>query len=124
MATTSVPGQSVDGTFGPTSSTRPKLSWPVTRKSSPGGAAPYSAALISLSVPSTPTRSTRTFTPRPSGMSPTLGSGLSRDVADGRLRDLPEMHRIRHSWMNGDGFHAPIVSYHGRSLQRHPDRFS
>src|SRR6266496_2595206 len=36
------------------------------RKSSPGGAAPYSAALISLSVPSTPTRRTRTPTPRPS----------------------------------------------------------
>src|SRR5689334_10242369 len=51
----------------------PKLSWPVTRKSSPGGAAPYSAALISLSVPSTPTRSTFTRTPRPPGTSSSDG---------------------------------------------------
>src|ERR687887_504684 len=47
------------------------------RKSSPLGAAPYSAALISLSVPSTPTRRTRTSTPRPSGTSPTDGFGTS-----------------------------------------------
>src|SRR5438552_1733688 len=47
------------------------------RKSSPSGAAPYSAALISLSVPSTPTRRTRTSTPRPSGTSPTDGFGTS-----------------------------------------------
>src|SRR5919198_1411585 len=47
------------------------------RKSSPGGGAPYSAALISLSVPSTPTRRTRTSTPRPSGTSATDGFGTS-----------------------------------------------
>src|SRR5436189_3650895 len=68
----------VVGTLGPTSTTWPKLSWPVTRKSSPGGAAPYSAALISLSVPSTPTRSTFTRTPRPPSTSVTFGSGTSR----------------------------------------------
>src|SRR5262245_45459414 len=77
-ATTNVPGRIVVGTSGPTSTTSPKLSWPVTRKSSPGGAAPYSAALISLSVPSTPTRSTLTLTPRPPGTSVTSGSGISR----------------------------------------------
>src|SRR6266545_521999 len=49
----------------------------MTRKSSPGGAAPYSASLISLSVPSTPTRSTSTRTPRPPGTSSTEGSGTS-----------------------------------------------
>src|SRR5262249_51239002 len=49
----------------------------MTRTSNPGGAAPYSAALISLSVPSTPTRSTLTRTPRPSGTSPTVGIGRS-----------------------------------------------
>ena len=37
----------------------------MTRKSHPAGEAPYSAAFISLSVPSTPTRSTLTNTPRP-----------------------------------------------------------
>ncbi len=78
LATANVPGRIVSGTFGPTSTTWPKLSWPVTRKSSPGGAAPYSAALISLSVPSTPTRSTFTSTPRPSGTSATRGFGISR----------------------------------------------
>src|SRR5262245_47036701 len=36
---------------------------------------PYSAALISLSVPSTPTRSTLTRTPRPPGTSSTDGLG-------------------------------------------------
>src|SRR5918912_3138323 len=50
----------------------------MTRKSSPGGAAPYWASLISLSVPSTPTRRTSTSTPRPSGTSSSLGSGTSR----------------------------------------------
>src|SRR5919108_4027857 len=77
LATTYVPGRIVSGTFGPTSSTTPKFSWPMIRKSSPGGAAPYSAALISLSVPSTPTRRTRTRTPRPSGMSSTDGFATS-----------------------------------------------
>src|SRR5262245_51169566 len=47
----------------------------MTRKSNPAGAAPYSAALISLSVPSTPTRSTLTRTPRPPGISSTEGLG-------------------------------------------------
>src|SRR5688500_16219187 len=46
------------------------------RKSYPGGAWPYSAALISLSVPSTPTRSTFTSTPRPFGISSTVGFGM------------------------------------------------
>src|ERR671936_1179749 len=77
LATTKVPGVIVSGTFGPTSSTTPKFSCPITRYSSPGGAAPYSAALISLSVPSTPTRRTRTRTPRPSGTSVTCGFGMS-----------------------------------------------
>src|ERR671928_397391 len=77
LATTYVPGVIVSGTFRPTSSTTPKLSWPMTRKSSPGGAAPYSAATISLSVPSTPTRSTRTSTPRPSGTWSSDGFGIS-----------------------------------------------
>src|SRR5919201_4960249 len=77
LATTKVPGVIVSGTFGPTSSTTPKFSCPITRYSSPGGAAPYSAALISLSVPSTPTRRTRTRTPRPSGTWSTEGFGTS-----------------------------------------------
>src|SRR5215472_13203483 len=45
----------------------------MTRKSNPAGADPYSAALISLSVPSTPTRKTLTRTPRPFGTSSTEG---------------------------------------------------
>src|SRR5438067_6433261 len=49
----------------------------MTRKSYPGGAAPYSAALISLSVPSTPTRRILTSTPRPSGTSDTDGLASS-----------------------------------------------
>src|ERR671935_2173783 len=77
LATTYVPGVIVSGTFGPTSSTRPKFSCPMTRKSAPGGAAPYSASLISLSVPSTPTRRTCTRTPLPPGTSSTLGFGIS-----------------------------------------------
>src|SRR5207249_9150744 len=43
----------------------------------PSGAAPYSAALISLSVPSTPTRSTLTSTPRPPGTSDSDGLASS-----------------------------------------------
>src|SRR5918911_1558654 len=77
LATTYPPGRIVSGTFGPTSTTRPKFSCPMTRKSAPGGAAPYSASLISLSVPSTPTRSTSTRTPLPPGTSSTLGRGIS-----------------------------------------------
>src|SRR5919108_3016145 len=77
LATTYEPGTIVSGTFGPTSTTRPRFSCPMTRKSSPGGAAPYSASLISLSVPSTPTRRTCTRTPLPSGTSSTLGFGIS-----------------------------------------------
>src|SRR5439155_22687856 len=49
----------------------------MTRKSYPGGAAPYSAALLSLSVPSTPTRRTFTNTPRPFGTWSTEGFGRS-----------------------------------------------
>src|SRR5262245_42850981 len=49
----------------------------MTRKSWPLGAAPYSAALISLSVPSTPTRSTLTRTPRPFGTSDSDGFASS-----------------------------------------------
>src|SRR5437773_1683775 len=49
----------------------------MTRKSYPGGAAPYSAALISLSVPSTPTRRTLTRTPRPFGTSSSDGFASS-----------------------------------------------
>ena len=41
------------------------------------GAFPYSAALISLFVPSTPTRNTFTRTPRPPAMSVTFGMGIS-----------------------------------------------
>src|SRR5882724_708237 len=48
------------------------------RYSSPEGAAPYSAALISLSVPSTPTLRILISTPRPSGTSSTQGFGTSR----------------------------------------------
>src|SRR5574341_977577 len=48
------------------------------RYSSPGGGAPYSAALISLSVPSTPTRRSFTRTPRPSGTSLNFGFATSR----------------------------------------------
>src|SRR5215510_1064614 len=51
------------------------------RKSYPSCSCPYSAALISLSVPSTPTRSTRTSTPRPFGMSLTSGVGISARCA-------------------------------------------
>src|SRR5271166_4470309 len=49
----------------------------MTRKSYPGGAAPYSAALISLSVPSTPTLRTFTSTPRPFGTWSREGLGKS-----------------------------------------------
>src|SRR5215210_2477505 len=76
VATTKSPGLN-SVTFGPVASTCPKPSWPMTRKSEPSGAAPYSAALISLSVPSTPTFSTRTSTPRPSATSETSGAGIS-----------------------------------------------
>src|SRR5215469_15756150 len=48
------------------------------RYSSPAGAAPYSAALISLSVPSTPTRKILINTPRPPGTSSVFGFGTSR----------------------------------------------
>src|SRR6059058_2763692 len=51
------------------------------RKSSPDGAAPYSAALISLSVPSTPTRNTFTRTPRPLATSDSDGFGSSARCA-------------------------------------------
>src|SRR5439155_15532446 len=43
---------------------------------------PYSAALISLSVPSTPTRSTFTSTPRPPGTSSSVGSSSSARCAE------------------------------------------
>src|SRR5262249_46760388 len=76
VATTKSPGRRND-TLGPTTSTCPKPSWPITRKSYPSGAAPYSAALISLSVPSTPTRSTLTRTPRPFGISDSDGLASS-----------------------------------------------
>src|SRR5918994_7228181 len=76
--TTSAPSLNVLGTFGPASTTRPRPSCPVIRKSWPSGASPYSAALISLSVASTPTRRTLTSTPRPSGISATSGSSTSR----------------------------------------------
>src|SRR5437867_4341449 len=62
-------------TRAPISATTPKLSWPSVRNGLPSGASPYSPALISLSVPSTPTRSTLTRTPRPFGMSSTFGLG-------------------------------------------------
>src|SRR5215468_7211558 len=77
MATTYSPGFT-SVTFSATSTTWPKLSCPSTRKLYPGGAAPYSAALISLSVPSTPTRRTRTSTPLPLGTD--LISGFSRSA--------------------------------------------
>src|SRR2546429_27285 len=47
----------------------------MTRKSYPGGAAPYSAALISLSVPSTPTRRILTSPRRPFGLWSSEGFG-------------------------------------------------
>src|SRR5687767_14783327 len=53
----------------------------MTRKSYPSGAAPYSAALISRSVPSTPTRRTFTSTPRPAGTSDTDGLASSARCA-------------------------------------------
>src|ERR671922_63276 len=106
LATTYVPGRIVSGTFGPTSSTTPKFSCPMIRKSSPGGAAPYSAALISLSVPSTPTRRTRTRTPRPPGTSSTDGFGMSSRWIESALpgwtaiafiRLLSRLCRLRYS---------------------------
>ncbi len=69
VATTYMPGVMVLGTFGPTAITRPKFSWPVIRNLEPGGASPYLPSMISRSVPSTPTRSTCTSTPRPPAMS-------------------------------------------------------
>src|SRR5919201_3826933 len=91
LATTRPPGRIVSGTFGPTSTTRPKFSCPMTRKSSPGGAAPYSASLISLSVPSTPTRRTWTRTPLPSATSSTLGFGISSRWIELRLPGVTAM---------------------------------
>src|ERR671936_1860788 len=110
LATAYVPGVIVSGTFGPTSSTRPKFSCPMTRKSAPGGAAPYSASLISLSVPSTPTRSTCTRTPLPSGMSSTLGFGISSRWMELRLPGvtaiafMPRLSRL--SWLR---YSRPVV---------------
>src|SRR5919201_2023461 len=110
LATAYVPGVIVSGTFGPTSSTRPKFSCPMTRKSAPGGAAPYWASLISLSVPSTPTRSTCTRTPLPSGMSSTLGFGISSRWMELRLPGvtaiafMPRLSRL--SWLR---YSRPVV---------------
>src|SRR5919197_2262764 len=95
LATTYVPGRIVSGTLGPTSTTRPKFSWPITRNSSPGGAAPYSASLISLSVPSTPTRRTCTRTPLPPGTSSTLGFGMSSRWIELRLPGVTAMALMR-----------------------------
>src|SRR5919204_2239345 len=112
LATTKPPGRIVSGTFGPTSTTRPKFSWPITRNSSPGGAAPYSASLISLSVPSTPTRSTCTRTPFPSGTSSTAGFGMSWRWIELRLPGVTAMafmprlsrqQRLRYSRLGGPG---------------------
>src|SRR5215211_9494386 len=112
LATTKPPGRIVSGTFGPTSTTRPKFSWPMTRKSSPGGAAPYSASLISLSVPSTPTRRTCTRTPLPPETSATLGSGISSRWIELRLPGvtamafMPRLSRqraLRYSRLGGPG---------------------
>ena len=59
----------------------------------PSGALPNAASMISRSVPSTPTRMTRTRTPRPSGMSSTDGRGTSRRWSESALartdRDVP-----------------------------------
>src|SRR3989442_12315611 len=66
------------------------------RESSPGGAAPYSPAVISLSVPSTPTRRILTNTPRPWGTSSSRGLGTSRKWM---LFGLPGMTQM--AFMNG-----------------------
>src|SRR5579875_1105754 len=55
------------------SSTSPSDSWPIARRSSPGGAQPYSPAMISMSVPQTPTALVFTRT----GPSSSGGSGSS-----------------------------------------------
>ena len=54
---------------GPGSTTRPRDSWPSTRRACPGGAQPYLPSAISTSVPQTPTAtaSTRTEPSRGSG---------------------------------------------------------
>src|SRR5947207_993051 len=56
----------------------PRLSWPMIRKSSPSGEQPYSPLAISLSVPSTPQRRTRTRTPVPSRTSSRTGRRTCR----------------------------------------------
>src|SRR5829696_4372064 len=77
VATTSCPGEIAPGTAGPASTTTPRLSCPGISTSSPGGASPYSPEWSSLSVPSTPTLTTCTRTPRPSSTSATDGVGCS-----------------------------------------------
>ena len=47
-----------------------------------------------------------------------LHAAAVRDLVDAGLRDLPEMNRVRASWMNGDGFHAATDPHRRRSLQR------
>src|SRR5919109_1235264 len=114
----------VSGTFGPTSTTRPKFSCPMTRKSSPGGAAPYSASLISLSVPSTPTRRTCTRTPRPSATSSTLGFGISSRWIELRLPGvtamafMPRLSRLHPLRAGDEGAFAALVQEYHASLVR------
>jgi hypothetical protein len=55
----------------------PEALVPGINMSSPSGASPYSPEWSSRSVPSSPTRRTRTRTPRPSDTSPTDGVGAS-----------------------------------------------
>src|SRR5437763_1673221 len=110
LATTYVPGLIVSGTFGPTSSTTPKFSCPMMRKSWPGGAAPYSAALISLSVPSTPTRRTRTSTLRPWIFRILTNIAKTRAVRDGRtlpFSALQEPGRVPEAAVDADRFLDP-----------------
>ena len=74
------------------------------RKSEPAGARPYSASLISRSVPSTPTRSTLTNTPLPPGIEE------ARTFADSTLYSvaaaLPAVLTV-----STDGFNPIVYSF-------------
>ena len=79
---TSTPGRDRRVTLGPTASTRPKFSWPMTRKSSPSGAGRTRAAMISRPCRRRRRAGLRTRTPRPSGTSSTVGRRMRRAWSD------------------------------------------
>ena len=70
--------------------TRPRDSCPMIRRSSPGGAAPYSPLMISRSVPQTPIACVWTRT----GPSSPGGSGMSVSATEPGLPGMTVMARI------------------------------